>query len=384
MRAKLVCSSCKSEFPITEKIWRCPNCGEYLKISYTVEDIQLTKSMLKERTLSMWRYRELLPVLSNDIITLGEGITPLINFEDSSFPNLKFKLDYINPTGSFKDRGASLSVTRLKAIGVNEIIEETSGNAGSALAAYSAKAGIKCTIYTPAYASVEKIVQMKIFGARVIKVKGSRQNVSKEALKAAAKVFFASHLWDPFFIHGLKTIAYEIAEQNKWEIPDYVVVPVGSGGLLLGIYHGFKDLYDLGFVNDIPRIIGVQSEKIDPVVKSLKEKKIITFKKNVKTIAEGIAVAAPVRIRDIIDAIQKTNGTAISIEEDKIIDALIKLARRGLFVEPTSATIYVAIKKMLDMGMIDRHDTIVGILTGSGLKATNSLIKIAQNNNLCD
>lgn len=370
MQASLICTNCKERYPINSKIWRCPKCNGPLEIEFEPEE-RLNKDKIKQREPSMWRYHELIPVPKKEIITLGEGYTPLVsaNLTDINLKNFKFKLDYINPTGSFKDRGASVSITRIRSLGITEIIEESSGNAGAAMAAYSARANIRCKIYTPAYASPGKIFQMKVFGADVITINGTRQDVSDKALADAEESFFASHLWDPFFIQGLKTISYEIAEQLNWKAPDFIVVPIGSGGLFLGLYYGFKDLLSLELIDKMPRFIGVQSTMVNPIVRSLKEGKIV-YTEGRKTIAEGIAIAKPPKIRLIIDAIKKTKSRAIDVNDSEIIKAFFKLAKAGFYVEPTSASILAALEKELEDGDIDESDTIIGILTGSGLKAT--------------
>ena len=378
LQASLVCINCKERYPINSKIWRCPKCHSPLEIELQAEE-EFDKDKIKQRIHSIWRYHELLPVPKKEIVTLGEGGTPLVSAElhGVDLKNLKFKMDYVNPTGSFKDRGASVSVTRLYNLGINEIIEESSGNAGAAMAAYSARAKIKCKIFTPAYASPGKIFQMKLFGAEVVTVEGTRQDVSEKALSEAEKSFFTSHLWDPFFIQGLKTIAYEIVEQLNWQVPDFVVVPIGSGGLFLGLYYGFKELSSLNIIGKLPKFIGVQSNLVNPIVRSLREGKIV-YTEGRKTIAEGIAIAKPPKIKLIIEALKETKSKAIDVTDQEIFEALKELASAGFYVEPTSASVLAALKKEVENGFLDSSDLVVGILTGTGLKATEVIQEIIQ------
>jgi threonine synthase len=286
---------------------------------------------------SLWRYRAAIPVGDDSaIVTLGEGLTPLIEVEWDGNA-LLFKLEYRAPTGSFKDRGASVLLSRLKELRIQEIVEDSSGNAGCSIAAYAAAAGIRCRVLVPEDVTPEKAVQITSYGAILERVPGSREEVAAEALRRSGETFYASHGWQPFFLQGTKTFAYEIFEQAE-PLPDAIFFPVGNGTLLLGAFKGFSELMTLGLVERIPRLIAVQAASHDPVYARLMGREPERIQEDgLQTIAKGIAVRNPVRLEQIVEAIRLTGGTAIVVTDGEIRDAQRLLARRGLLVEPTSA-----------------------------------------------
>ena len=370
---KLFCSYCGKEYPADTKIWRC-TCGKPLDIEVDLKDVGLMLEKLRTREPNMWRYRELLPIKSvNNIISLNEGYTPLVTRKLYGL-EVHFKLDYLNPTGSFKDRGASSLITHLVEIGVDNIVEDSSGNAGAAIAAYSSIAGIKCKVFVPAGAPEGKKLQIRSYGAELVEVNGSRAEVSKVAMKEGEKSYYASHLWNPFFIEGLKTISYEYVEQTKGYSPDVVFIPVGSGGLFLGIYKGFKELKKLNVVNVMPRLIAVQAQGFTPVYDLMYGKHESEIPKVI--LADGIAIPHPPRVDQVVKAIKETKGDVVVVYNDEIIKAFKELAKMGFFVEPTSATVLAALWKSLDLGLVERGETVFLPLTGFGLKAIDKLLKI--------
>lgn len=364
---KLLCSKCKREYPIESKIWKC-YCGNFLDISIHIEESTDYFEQVKSRIHTMWRYWELLPVSRKCLISIGEGWTPIIkkNYRNTV---LLLKLEYLNPTGSFKDRGASTLISHLASIGIKDIVEDSSGNAGAAIAAYSAAAGIKCRIYIPEKAPHPKVLQIKSYGADVIQVSGDRAHVHNEALKAAEKSFYAGHLWSPFFIEGLKTIAYESFEQ--FGDVDSLIVPIGSGGLALGIYKGFRDLLEIGAIKQMPRIYGVQAEGFTTVYEILHPG--YRGEKPSKILADGIAIPNPPRRYQIAYRLKETHGDIVVVNNREIIEALYRLARWGLFVEPTSATALAAFEKLKENNIIERGERILLPLTGFGLKAIDKI-----------
>ena len=371
---KLFCSYCGKEYPIDAKIWRC-TCGKPLDIEVNLKDVEPMLEKLKVREPNMWRYRESLPVISvSNIVSLNEGYTPLVAKKLYGL-EVYFKLDYLNPTGSFKDRGASSLITHLVEIGVNDIVEDSSGNAGAAIAAYSSVAGIKCKVFVPSSAPEGKKLQIKSYGAELVEVGGSRAEVSKAAMKEGEKSYYASHLWNPFFIEGLKTISYEYVEQTKGYSPDVVFIPVGSGGLFLGIYKGFKELKALNIINVMPRLIAVQAQGFTPVY-DLMYGKSHESKIPKVVLADGIAIPNPPRADQVVKAIKETRGDVVIVYNDEIIKAFKELAKMGFFVEPTSATVLAALWKSLDLGLVERGETVFLPLTGFGLKAIDKLLKI--------
>ena len=364
---KYSCPKCRQDYPIEQARWRC-DCGSFLDLDFNVE-FPILKIM--DRPPTLWRYREALPILKDDhIVTLGEGFTPLEELALDSRPVL-VKIDYLSPTGSYKDRGATVLISKAKELGVQKIVEDSSGNAGSAIAAYCAKAGIPCDIYVPEGISPGKLVQIQTYGATVKRVEGSREKTAEVAMEAASNAFYASHCWNPFFLHGTKTFAYEVCEQLHWKSPDTIVLPVGHGTLFLGTYLGFKELKEAGIVGKIPKLIGIQSAACAPLEEAFKKGERVAqpFDKR-ETIAEGIAIAKPVRGGQILEVIRETRGRILSVTEEEIVAALREMGQRGYFIEPTSAATMAGLKKY---GKHIKKEVIVTTLTGTGLKATEKI-----------
>lgn len=301
---------------------------------------------------------------------MGEGGTPLIERQWEGRA-VHLKMDYLAPTGSFKDRGVAVLMSYLKQRGVASILEDLSGNAGAAMAAYSAAAGIACRILVPASAPAGKLVQMRAMGADVVPIEGSRQDVSDAALAEAEKTFYASHNWQPFFLEGTKTVAYEIWEQLGFRAPDNVIAPCGGGSNVIGCHIGFRELLAAGQIDRMPRIFGIQAANCGPVAAAFAagaDDYIPT--ETTATVADGIALSRPVRLRQMLAAARETGGAMVAVGEDEIVAALESLLRLGLFVEPTSAAGAAGLGKLIAAGDIKANDTTVLILTGSGLKAS--------------
>lgn len=251
----LVCSNCAASFPADEPRWRC-DCGAYLLFETTE---MFRRESLPERPPPIWRYREALGLQHRSAaISLGEGMTPLLDRRLGRHEVL-LKVDYLCPTGSYKDRGSSVMISKLKEWGISQIIEDSSGNAGASIAAYAAVAGIRSDIYIPAGTSAGKAAQIAMYGAHLVKVPGTREDTARAAWEAASRCFYASHNWSPYFLAGMKTAAYEIAEQMLWQVPEWVVAPAGGGSLVAGLYLGFADLLRAGMTDHIPRLVAVQS-----------------------------------------------------------------------------------------------------------------------------
>jgi len=308
---------------------------------------------------------------------MGEGFTSL---EEMRFKGHRvlLKIDYLFPTGSYKDRGATVLISKLKELGIQKVIEDSSGNAGTAIAAYCAKAGIECKIYVPESTSSGKLVQIQAYGATLKKVEGSREKTAQKAMEAASEIYYASHCWNPFFLHGTKTFAFEVWEQMGWRAPDTLVLPVGHGTLLLGAYLGFKELKGAGKVKRIPRLVGIQSAACAPLYQAFKKggKEALPIEKK-ETMAEGIAIANPVRGREILGAIRETDGEILTVSEREIGIALKEMSRKGHFIEPTSAATIAGLKRYL--GKRSKKEIVVSTLTGTGLKATEKIAHIYSN-----
>jgi threonine synthase len=368
----LVCASCETAFPVDRPRWRC-ECGSYLVLSACG---MFSPGDLAGRPASLWRYHEALGIEdSSPFITLGEGFTPLADAILDGFP-VQLKLDFLCPTGSYKDRGSAVMVTKLKSWGVPEILEDSSGNAGASIAAYAALAGIRANIYIPESASAGKAAQISMYGARLVKVPGTRADTARAAWNAASETFYASHNWSPYFLAGMKTAAYEIAEQLAWSTPDWVVVPVGGGGLLAGLYFGFSDLLKAGIIRSMPKLAAVQSANCDPIYQAWSQGlSHVPAAQPKPTAAEGIAVAQPVRGKTILEVIRGSNGVVRTIADDQIWDSVEALGRQGVYVEPTAAAAPAALAAMRKEGLIAPADRVIVILTGSGLKATDKVVE---------
>jgi threonine synthase len=290
-------------------------------------------------------------------VTFDEGFTPLVNID-----TVYYKLDFLFPTGSFKDRGTTVMMSALKTAGVCEIVEDSSGNAGASVAAYAARAGIESYIYVPDYASRGKIAQIEAFGAHIVRVKGTREDTQQAALRKAEEVAYASHQWNPSFLEGMKTVAYEICEQMNWQAPPMVIIPMGSGSLYYGVYKGFFHLYQSGIIESMPRLIGVEPELCSPVYNELQG----IEKDCGKSTAEGLLVEHPPRMTEILE-VARNYGDIMLVSEEAIMQGLRSALKKGLYIEPTSAVVCAAVDQLA----VD-EDT-VAILTGSGLKAVQEL-----------
>ncbi|HTY90699.1 MAG TPA: threonine synthase [Methanocella sp.] len=288
-------------------------------------------------------------------VSLGEATTPLLKKEIYG-ARVYFKMDHMMPTGSFKDRGSVVLANMLKELGIEEVVEDSSGNAGASIAAYCSAAGIKSHIYVPEGTPQAKLKQIAAYGADIVKVPGPRENASKAAQEAAKKTYYASHVYNPLFFEGTKSMAYEIYVQIGF--PDIIFVPAGNGSLLLGAYIGFKEL---GF---LPRLIAVQSENCCPLYSKFYDLPAAEPK---PTIAEGIAIAEPPRLDEMAAAVRESGGSVMTISDDEIRAAGEMLGHMGIYVEDTSAVVVAAARRHFKSG-INNMRKVVLPLTGSGLK----------------
>jgi len=368
----LICSHCKTVYSPSEARWRC-QCGGYLLFQPTA---MFSPEKLANRPTSLWRYREALGIESDiNIVTMGEGFTPLMPDELCGQP-VFFKLDQLFPTGSFKDRGSTVMLSKLREWGIAEIIEDSSGNAGASVAAYAAKAGIRAHIYIPGYTSAGKAAQIGMYGSDLVKVPGSREDTARAAWDAAGEIFYASHNWSPYFVNGLKTLAYEIAEQLGWQAPDWVVAPVGGGSIILGLYLGFNDLLRAGIVQRLPRLAAVQAENCAPVYHAFRQglEDVPAVTKQ-ETAAEGISIAQPVKGREILQAVRAADGVVLTVSDEEVWGMLAELGHHGLYVEPTAAAAPAAVAELVRQGLIQTGQRVVVQLTGNGLKATDKIVQ---------
>jgi threonine synthase len=364
------CPSCGAAAEADRPLWRCA-CGSAFNLA---PGIGLGRGDIAAGEASLWRYGAALALGGPPRVSLGEGWTPLVERRWRGAQVL-FKLESQMPTGSFKDRGTAVMLTHLLEVGVGAVHEDSSGNAGASLATYAAAAGIPCTIYVPAAAPRGKIVQIAAAGADVRAIAGTRQDVTDAALAAAeaGASFYASHNWQPFFIEGTKTLAYELWEQLGFAAPENIVVPTGYGSNILGLDRGFDELLRRGEIARRPRLFAVQAVNCAALAAAWHAgaEDYVPFQPQ-PTIADGIATVRPVRTREVLAALRRSNGGVVAVPEGAIGASLTELGRMGLFVEPTAATTLAALTQLVET-VIGPREVTVAVLTGHGLKATDKI-----------
>ncbi len=353
-------------FPLETPLWQSPD-GNPLMIS----DLPgISKDDIDFSERSIWRYRKALPIEIANPITMGEGLTPLLS-RDLAGTEVHYKVEWLSPTGSFKDRGASVMLSYLRQVGVHAVLEDSSGNGGSAIAAYGAAGGIAVRILTPETTQSAKVAQMRAFGAEVQLVPGPRENSQTEAIRQSNDTFYASHNWQAFFLQGTKLLAYELWEDFGFTAPDNVIVPSSAGSNILGLHIGFSELLRAGQIDRLPRLFCAQPENCAPVDAALRADAADQVSFNSEpTIAEGTAIKEPVRMVQMLEALRSSQGGAITASEAEIEQSVRDLASMGLYAEPTSAYGAVTTQKLLETGVIKPDEKTVIVLTGSGLKAS--------------
>lgn len=351
------CIKCGRRFEAPER--SCSSCGSVLLVE--PEGLEWRPS-----GQGVWRYQSMIPVQRS--ISLAEGGTPLVRRRDVD-ERVYLKLEGDNPTGSFKDRGSTVVISDAYDRGYKDAVVASTGNMGASIAAYCAYANIRARVFIPRDVSEEKVSQIRVYGAELARVPGGFSD-SVERMKEAALekgTYLAMTGLNPYFIEGLKTIAFELYEQMG--VPDRIVVPTGSGGLVTGIFKGFSELRDLGVVEAVPRMVVVQSSAVAPIVESWRTGCEITVPKEAKTIASAIMVKVPFNGPSAIEAIKLSKGEGVTVTDDQIVEAIETLGKEGVFAEPASAAAFAA----LDEIEYDNDERITLIITGSGLKDPSAL-----------
>ncbi len=305
--------------------------------------------------------------------SLGEGDTPLVLLEKTGselgLETLWAKLEFMTPTGSFKDRGSAILTTMGRDLGVREFVEDSSGNAGASLSAYAAAAGLKAHVFAPASAASGKLDQIQVFGASLHKIEGPRQAATDAAEKFVKErgLIYMSHNLSPYFSEGMKAVSYELEDVIGDGI-DHVVLPVGNGSLLIGMVRGYRELLEAGVVSKIPKFHGVQAHAVRPVVAELNNEK--WSQDDVQpTNASGIAVSVPPRLAEMVEVIRSTAGTGVTVPEESFTEWQSRLASsEGVFAEMTSAGAFAGLVKLIESGVIERGSNVCIPITGSGLK----------------
>lgn len=378
------CPKCKKEYSTKEKHQLC-ECGSPLLVAYDLEKLKanLSPEDVQSREPNLWRYHELLPVEDpENVVSLGEGMTPLIKMpklgKEMDIPNLYMKDEGIIPTGSFKARGAAVGVSKAKELGVEQLAMPTNGNAGAAWSLYSSRADIKATVVMPKDAPVITRNECAVAGADLYLVDGLISDAGKivgEAIKAWG-LYDASTLKEPYRIEGKKTMGLEIAEQFSWNLPDVILYPTGGGVGLIGIYKALNELKELGWIKgDLPRLVAVQAENCAPIVKAWNERKQESeFWPDSSTIAFGINVPKAIGDFLVLEAVYNTNGCAIAVDEDKIVEEQKKVAQlEGSFICPEGAATFLAARRLREEGWIKENETVVALNTGLGIKYPNTV-----------
>jgi threonine synthase len=365
MDYEIKCSAC-NQSSLNLLDFKCPYCNQPLDVqSY----FNFEASEIRSKDYTVWRYAKFFPYVKEaETITLGEGWAPLVK----SSGNIYFKLEGLNPTGSFKDRGSTLLISTLHKLvkqARGYISEDSSGNAGASMAAYAASAGLRAKVYVPENVSGPKFNQIQYYGAEVVKVLGSRSKVAEEAQKADKGKFYVGHILHPLFRDGIRSLAYEIAEQFEWRVPEFVYLPVSAGTLLLGVLNGFKHLTESNVVESMPKIVACQTRQVSPLYHCFKNLRY-TMPKRIASIADALVSVNPPLLDVMVKSLKKANGDAVIVEEDEISNAFVELARKGFFVEPSSAVAYAGYQKQLKNKEISKENEAVIILTGTGLKTT--------------
>ena len=357
------CLNCKRPYPDTGTPYKCPVCGGFFDLA---GPLLFDRAQLEPSQPGIWRYRHSFgPAAAVEPLSLGEGNTAL-TWVKAFKRKLAFKAEYLNPTGSFKDRGMAPLVAFLRSRGVTAALEDSSGNAGASFAAYAARAGMAATVYVPAAASGPKRQQIESYKAELRPVPGSRSDVTALALQAAdAGAAYASHAYLPFNLPGYATAAYEIYEQLG-RAPSAVVTPAGQGGLFLGLVRGFDALKRAGLIAALPHIVGVQARACSPLwVMATVGFSGMGFVTEGQTLAEGVRVRYPLRAGEIRQVVEAGLGSFVAVDEADILRGRDELAHRGLYVEPTSAIVWNALEQVLQKF----PDPVVVMLTGAGYKS---------------
>jgi len=358
----ICCRNCGLSFPISQFPYRCPTCGGLFGfpegLTFSHQDIDPTLP-------GIWKYKTGLCLPDEaPIITLGEGNTPLV-WSEIDGKRVGFKLESLNPTGSFKDRGTAVLVSWLLAAGIRKAVEDSSGNAGASFAAYASRAGIQGKIFIPSYASGPKRIQIESYGSEVIPVPGPRSKAAEAVLNEVNQgSVYASHAYLPHGTAGIATIAYELIE-DLGETPGTVLVPVGHGSLLLGIWLGFQALMKSGLISHQPRLIGIQAAACDPLYQAFHTgQDHPTAGPEGKTLAEGVAIADPYHGEIVLQAVRDSQGSFLEVKENEILEGQRSLAQLGIYAELTSALVWAGIRQLPP----HTPEPVVCIITGHGLK----------------
>ena len=381
----LQCTWCGNVYPHEKLIRTCPACGRVLYARYDLDAIGKNASPddFIDRPSNMWRFFEMMPVIDiENLVTLGEGGTPLMRAKNLGatlgLDNLYIKDEGLNPTGSFKARGLSAAVSKAKEVGEMRVTMPTAGNAGGALAAYAAKAGMEATVFMPQDAPEANQLECRALGARLFLIEGLINDAGRLSQQKAAEegLFDLSTLREPYRAEGKKTMALELAMDLGWRAPDVIVYPTGGGTGIVGMHKAFNELQDLGWIDTPqPKFVCIQAEGCQPLVKAFHEGEDSADEyPNASTDAAGLRVPAVFADYIILKVLRETGGAAIAVSDQEMVDAMTEMgAAEGVFAAPEGAATLVGLKKLIDQNFLTGSETIILMNTGSGYKYMNLL-----------
>lgn len=375
----LECSLCGKEYAADELQGMCPDCARPLLARYDLETIRASsRDTLITREPTMWRYRALLPVRDErEVMSLGEGFTPLLHATrlgaELGLPHLYIKDEGLNPTGSFKARGLAVAISRARELGVSEVVIPSAGNAAGAMAAYAAKAGLRAHVFMPSDVPTPFRLECQAYGAEITLVDGLITDCGREARRGAERHgwFDVSTLKEPYRLEGKKTMGYELAEQFDWELPDVIIYPTGGGTGLIGMWKAFEELADLGWIgHHRPRMVSVQATGCAPIPRAFHaDEKFATPWEGAQTVAAGLRVPAAVGDFLILRALRESNGAAVAVSDESLVEAQMRMARlEGIFACPEGGATLAALETLLAQGWVSPDERFVLFNTGTGLK----------------
>jgi threonine synthase len=384
------CLGCRAAYPPDQDLLLCPECHQLLEARYDLARFgrEVDRDALARRPSGVWRFTELLPVLDpSRIVTLGEGGTPFLRSAGLAracgVRELWLKSDAANPTGSLKDRSITVSATKAVEFGYGVLACDSTGNKASSTAAYAARAGLGSVVFCPKDTPIPKMAQAVFFGARLIRVDGhySQINAMYRRLIASGRVkWYDCGTDNPFRYEGKKTYAYEIAQDLGWRVPDRVLHPAAGGMSLVKTWKGFNELRALGWVDRLPKMTVVQAARCAPIVDAWKRglPRVAAIDKQ-STVASALAAADPGLLGDrALEAVRASGGAGIAVDEAEILDAVRRLGREGLMIEPSGAVTVAAVLRGVADGSIDRDESVVCVLTGSGFKDFDRILDLVE------
>ena len=372
------CISCGEEYSIEEIIYTCKKCGSTLEVVCRPD---VSRDIFECRKSTMWKYKEFMPVDENKIVSLEEGGTPFCKCQKLGNElgiELYVKVEGSNPTGSFKDRGMSVGITKAVELGVDTVGCASTGNTSASLAAYAARAGKRCIVLLPSgKVALGKLAQAMFHGAEVVSIKGNFD----EALETVTSLALEGQLYllnsvNPYRLEGQKSIGFEVVDDLGWKSPDRIILPVGNAGNISAIWKGVSEFHEAGFIDDLPMMTGIQAEGAAPIANAVRKgKNSIEAVANPETVATAIRIGAPVSAQKALRAIYESNGVAETVTDDEILSAQKLLARtEGIGVEPASAASIAGLLKLVEIGEVDKGEQVVCIVTGHLLKDPNTAI----------